>query len=168
MKRLLAPLFCALLLATATEAFALRILLDRPGLAFPTDFPAATRTNLLAVLQRPDFKFLGGTAFNSDTHLKYGGDAMALNLFLEALTKCPGLTLSIRFYRYDETEKLDWAVDHSAWREPNSLCVRVNLNSKQIKLDDLAVPGTTGPSLPVPPPSAAPAPMPAAKSETQR
>ncbi|GDY19267.1 hypothetical protein LBMAG56_06120 [Verrucomicrobiota bacterium] len=147
MKHLLAPLFCALLLATAAESFALIFELDRPGLAFPKDFPTATRTNLMAVLQRTDCTFLGGNGFNSDTHLKYGGDTQALNRFLDALTKCPGLTLSIRFYRYDETEKLDWAVDHSAWREPNSLCVRVNLNSKRIKLDDLAVPGTKGPRL---------------------
>ena len=148
MKHLLTPLFCALLLATATEAFALLLILDMPVLSLPADFPSATRSNLMAVLQRPDCKFLGGINFNSNTHLKYGGDTQALNLFLDALTKCPGLTLSIRFYRYDETEKLDWALDHSAWREPNSVCVRVNLNSKQIKLDDLAVPATKGPSLP--------------------
>ena len=148
MQHLLTPLFCAILLATAAESSALIFELDRPGLAIPKDFPVATRTNLLAALQRPDCKFLGGTAFNSDTNLKYGGDTLALNLFLDALSKCPGITLSIRFYRYDETEKLDWALDHSAERAPNSVCVRVNLNSKQIKLDDLAVPATKGPSLP--------------------
>lgn len=148
MKQLLAPLLCALLLATTAESFALKGKLDRPGLALPKDFPVATSTNLMAVLQRPDCKFLGGTFFNSDTHLKYGGDTLALNLFLDALTKCPGLTLSIRFYRYDGDGELSWAVDHSAWREPNNLCVRVNLNAKHIKLDDLAVPDTKGPSLP--------------------
>lgn len=147
MKNLLTPLLCAILLATTAESFALSFELDRPGLAFPKDFPAATRTNLMAVLQRPDCTFLGGKAFNSDTHLKYGGDTLALNQFLDALTKCPGLTVSIRFYRYDETEKLDWVVDHSAWREPTSVCVRVNLNSKRLKLDDLVVPDTKGPSL---------------------
>jgi hypothetical protein len=148
MKHLLAPLFCAILLATATNALALAGKLDRPGLALPKDFPVATSTNLMAALQRPDGKFLGGTFFNSDTHLKYGGDTQALNLFLEALTKCPGLTLSIRFYRYDGDGELSWAVDHSAWREPKNVCVRVNLNAKHIKLDDLAVPDTNGPTLP--------------------
>ncbi len=118
MKNLLAPLLCAILLATAAQSFALTFELDRPGLAIPKDFPAATRTNLLAVLERPDCKFLGGTGFNSDTNLKYGGDTLALNRFLDALARCPGLTLSIRFYRYDESEKLDWVVDHSCDREP--------------------------------------------------
>ncbi len=148
MKNLLAPLFCAALLATATDSFALTFELDRPGLAFPKDFPAATRTNLMAVLQRPDCTFLGGKGFNSDTHLKYGGDTLALNLFLDALTKCPGLTLSMRFYRYREDEKCDWTVQHSGIREPTHICVRVNLNSKLVKLDDLAVPVTMGPRLP--------------------
>jgi len=147
MKHLLAPLFCAILLATAAQSFALIFELDRPGLALPKDFPAATRTNLLAVLQRPECKFLGGSAFNSNTHLKYGGDTSALNRFLDALTKCPGLTLSIRFYPYDESKKLDWVVDHSGNDSPENICVRVNLNSTRIKLDDLAVPDTKGPSL---------------------
>ena len=70
-----------------------------------------------------------------------------MNRFLDALTRCPGLTLSIRFYRYDESEKLDRAVDHSGKHNPENVCVRVNLNSKRIKLDDLAVPDTKGPCL---------------------
>ena len=148
MKNHLAPLLGAILLAAAAQSFALTFELDRPGLAIPKDFPAATRTNLLAVLERPECKFLGGSAFNSNTHLKYGGDTSALNRFLDALTRCPGLTLSIRFYPYgDDSGKLGWVVDHSGDREPQSVCVRVNLNSKCVILDDLAVPDTKGPAL---------------------
>jgi hypothetical protein len=138
----------AALLAGPAPAFAAMGDLTEPGLALRADFPAAARTNLAAALRRPDCKFLGGTWFNSNTHLKYGGDTLALNLFLEAITKCPGITLSIRFHRYDADEQLDWVVDHYGDLKPDGVCVRVNLNSKRINLDSLIVPDTNGPRLP--------------------
>src|SRR5437762_14197430 len=85
-----------------------------PSLAFPNDFPEAARTNIVAALRRPDCKFLSGSALNSFTSFKYGGDTLALNLFLENLAKCRGVALGVRFSLESSMEDCDWLVTHMA------------------------------------------------------
>ena len=120
--------------------------LKEPQLAFPHDFPESARANILASLRRPDCKFLGGSFINSFTSLKYGGDTLALNLFLEGLVKRPGVVLAVRFHTDRTSDNCDWFVSHMA-SNPCELTVHVNLKSLQIKVDGLVIPESKGPPL---------------------
>ncbi|MDB6109231.1 MAG: hypothetical protein JWR69_981 [Pedosphaera sp.] len=120
--------------------------LTSPTLSFPKDFPEAVRTNMLGVLTRPDFKFLSGDFINSTTRLRYVGDTKALNLFLERLAHCPGVTLSVGFGRdIDEEKEVDWQVSHGALTDAGRLRIEVNPHSSQIKLEELVIPDIKAP-----------------------
>jgi hypothetical protein len=123
--------------------------LKEPGLGFPDSFPAAVQTQINAVLRRPDCKFLGGLSHNSGTVLRFEGETVPLNLFLESLAACPGITLSMRFNN-PENANYDWTVEQGDFDSngPGGLCVRVNLKSPRIKIENLVVPDIKGPSLP--------------------
>ena len=149
MKNLLAPLLCAAFLATAGDAFALAGDLKEPGVApLPQDYPKAAQEQVMAALQRPDCKFLKGSFVNCHTSLLYAGETKALNLFLEALAKCPGVTLHVSFTSDPlpgDGGQCDWFVSHDA--HANSFHVRVNLKSERLKLPDLHLPAVKGPAL---------------------
>ena len=151
MKNILAPLLCAALFATATDALALAGELKEPGVALPQDYPKAAQEQVRAALNRPDCKFLKGSFINSHTSLLYAGDTKALNQFFDALAKCPGVTLHISFVATDTIpgEPCDWHVSHDA--HENSFHIRVNLKSERIKLPDLYLPSAKGPALPTQP-----------------
>jgi hypothetical protein len=134
----------ALLFGFALIARAMYLELTQPSLAFPPDFPESTKTNILARLRPTDCKFVSGSALNASTTLKYAGDTPTLNRFLQALATCPGVTLSVSFSDGPD-EVSDWTVTHNA-HQPGYLVARVNLKSKQIKLDALAIPEINGPT----------------------
>ena len=149
MKALLAPLLCAALLATATDAFALAGDLTEPGVALPTGYPKAAQEQVLAALNRPDCKFLKGHFINWHTTLLYAGETKALNQFLDALAKCPSVTLHVSFTTDPvprDDGRCDWFVSHDA--HANSFQVRVNLKSERLKLPELRLPVVKGPALP--------------------
>jgi len=133
----------AVLLACAAPVFALAGTLDSPGVAFSGDYPKNARDQVMAALTRKDCKFLGGDFVNWFTTLRYGGDTKALNLFLGDLVKCPGATVHVGFKKLDDD--CDWRVSHDA--HSNRFQVEVNLNSKQIKIEDLYIPEAKGPAL---------------------
>jgi hypothetical protein len=137
-------LACLLLLGFALTAWGAYVELTKPSLAFPPDFPKSTKTNLLARLLPTDCKFVAGWALNASTTLKYAGDTPALNRFLQALATCPGVTLSVCFADGTD-EDSDWTLTHNA-HQPGYLVMQVNLKSKQIKLDALAIPEIKGPT----------------------
>jgi hypothetical protein len=118
--------------------------LTQPSLAFPRDFPESTKTNILARLRPTDCKFIEGWALNASTTLKYAGDTAALNRFLQALATCPGIRLYVCFADNPD-EDSDWMLTHNA-HQPGYLETQVNLKSKQIKLDALAIPEIKGPT----------------------
>ena len=157
MKNILAPLLCAALLATATDALALMGELKEPGVALPQDYPKAAQQQVTAALKQPDSKFLKGSFINWHTSLLYAGETKALNQFLDALAKCPGVTLHVSFVATATIpgEPCDWHVSHDA--HENTFHIRVNLQSERIKLPDLYVPSAKGPALPATP-SAKPQP----------
>ncbi len=138
--------FTALLicLALVGQVFAAMGEITEPGLGFPNSFPVAAREKVQAVLERPDCKFLSGHWLNSFTSLKYQGETAPLNLFMQSLSECSGITLSIRFDKHSMTDDCDWTVTQGPF-ELTKLCVRINLKSKRIKLEDLVVPDTHGP-----------------------
>lgn len=146
MKHLFAPLFSALLLATATDALALAGELKEPGVAMSQGYPEAARKQVMAALTRPGCKFLKGNFINSHTSLFYAGDTKALNVFLGDLAKCPGVTLHVSFANDPiPGEPCDWHVSHDA--HENGFHVRVSLKSDRIKLPDLYLPEVKGPSV---------------------
>ena len=159
MKSLLArSFFAALLVATATDVLALAGELKEPGVALPQDYPKAAQDQVMAALQRPDCKFLKGSFINWHTSLLYVGETKALNQFLDALAKCPGVTLHVSFVATDTIpgEPCDWHVSHDA--HANSFHLRVNLKSERIKLSDLKLPEVKGPALKSAPAGVSPMP----------
>ncbi|HTL56846.1 MAG TPA: hypothetical protein VL361_14290 [Candidatus Limnocylindrales bacterium] len=132
--------------ALATSAFGMAGTLTSPGLAFPEDFPSAIQINLLAVVRKPEFKFLNGQFINSTTTLRYGGDTRALNEFLDQLSRFPGIIVSLSFGAEPwelivtnstrlADESLSWTVSHSAF-QPEWLGVRINPHSKALNLQE--------------------------------
>jgi hypothetical protein len=77
------------------------------------------------------------------TTLRYAGDTKALNLFLGDLVKCPDATVHVGFKKLDDD--CAWRVSHDV--HGNRFQVEVNLNSKQINIEDLYVPEAKGPAL---------------------
>jgi hypothetical protein len=120
--------------------------LKKPELAFPAGFPESDRTNIVASLNRPDCKFVGGSFINSFTSLKYNGNTRALNLFLSGLLKCPGTVLGVRFHTDRTSDDCDWVVSHMAGK-PREFAVHVNLKSSRINLDEVVIPDSKGPPL---------------------
>ena len=140
-------LFLLFVFALTTHALAAaRFDLKEPELAFPKGFPESARTNILAALRRSDCKFIGGSFINSFTSLKYGGNTLALNLFLKGLVKCRGVVLSVRFHTDRAPEDCDWTVAHMA-SNPAEITVHVNLKSSRINVDELVIPESKGPPL---------------------
>ena len=138
-------IFLALGLALVTRVLALAGDLTEPGLAFPSDFPVAARTQISESLKHPDCKFLGGRFVNWITHLKYSGDTKGLNGFLDTLAKCPGVAVAVRFSDEEFEAGCDWTIDHISGGDTCHLNVKVNLKSTRIKLTELAIPEAKGP-----------------------
>jgi hypothetical protein len=146
MKTALAPSSLVLCLALVGHAVAGFSLLDEPGFGFPDTFPAASRQKVSETLRRTDCKFLGGTSFTAGTVLRYEGETVPLNLFLEDLAACPGITLSIRFNN-PENANYDWTVEQDGF-QPERLCVRINWKSPRLKIENFVAPDWTGPAAP--------------------
>lgn len=147
MKTRLAPVAVVILLASVATTFALMGELKEPGVAHAQGYPQVAQEQVRAALTRPDCKFLGGRFLNSHTSLLYAGDTKALNQFLDALAKCPGVTLHVSFVADPiPGEPCDWHVSHMA--HENRFHVRVNLKSARVKLADLHLPEVKGPPLP--------------------
>ena len=66
---------------------------------------------------------------------------------MDQLVKCPGVTISVSFYRPGKDamwapEDSDWSVFHEA--HANRFSFRINLDSKSIDLDQLYIPPIRG------------------------
>jgi hypothetical protein len=113
--------------------------LKTPSVARPKEYSETDYKKIVTVLERNDCKFLGGSALNSMTSLRYASDTIPLNMFIEALARCPNVTVSVKFYRPTPgAPECDWTVTHEAHRM--RFVVRINLESKRIKLEDLYLP----------------------------
>lgn len=146
MKIRLASLVVAALVVTSTNAFALAGELKEPGVAFSQGYPEAARQQVMAALNRPDCKFLKGNFISWHTSLLYAGETKALNLFLDDLAKCPGVTLHVSFATDPiPGQPCDWVVAHDA--HSNRFHFRVNLKSERVKLPELYLPEVKGPAV---------------------
>lgn len=131
----------ALFLFVTGRAPAIYFELRSPGVALPKECPAAARDQIMTALARAGLTFIDGHALNSETLLRYRSDTAALNRLLDDLAKCPGVTLQVQFAKIEDD--CDFQVNHSA--RTNYFNVAVNLNSRRIRLQDLALPEVKGP-----------------------
>jgi len=130
------------LLFSGSVAIAAYQELKHPWIARPKDYSADDYKKIEAVLAGKDCKFLGGSALNGFTSLRYHSDTIALNKFIEALAECPNVVVSVNFYRPSPgAPECDWMVTHEPY--PMKFVVRVNLESKNIKLEKLYLPPVT-------------------------
>jgi hypothetical protein len=121
--------------------------LDSPSVATYTTYPKEHREQLLKVLKRDDCKFISGSWLNKSTQLHYHSDGKVLGQFLSDLAKCPGVSVSISFYRPGNEarwapEASNWSVFHSATN--NHFQVKINLASNDIDLTSLYIPPLKG------------------------
>jgi hypothetical protein len=145
MKINLSKIGLFVLVVLPLKAFALAGQLSSPSLAFPAEFPEASRTNILAALTHPDYKFISGAFVNGSTQLRYSGDTKALNLFLKRIAKCQDAVLSITFVpRIEMDPAASWSVFHTANGGGGQLEVQVSLHAAQIHLEELAIPEIKG------------------------
>lgn len=129
------------------RAFAARGELKAPSVATSATYPAAHREQLLNVLKPKDCKFIKGSWLNSFTNLHYHSDTKALGQFLNELAKCPGVTVSISFYRPGKDarwapEGSNWSVFHDA--HSNRFQVKIRLDSDEIDITSLYIPPLKG------------------------
>jgi hypothetical protein len=113
--------------------------LKQPRLPMARTFTEVEYAKLNAVLDRKDVTFIKGYALNFHSALLYSGDTLSLNLFIEALTECPKVSVHICFFRPSPcANESDWMVTHTA--NSNELVVRINLDSPRIDLTKLHIP----------------------------
>lgn len=125
---------------TATIGFAMGGKLDSPSLPLAPGRPDADYKKVQAVLERKDCQFLDGFWVNEFRWLHFGGDTIALNKFIKALSLCPNVIVNVKFERPRLAEAgWDWTVSQNM-RSSNDLVVSINLTSKNIKLEDLSLP----------------------------
>ena len=135
----------AILFATSTSQFAFAIggpLKSPAGISQDAKYPDHAQEKLVAALSRKDSRFVGGSFVNWISTIRYEGDTRALGLFVRDLSKCPGITVSIVFAALG-TE--DWVAVHDAHN--HTVQIQINLKSKRVDLQDLALPSIKGPAL---------------------
>lgn len=130
-------------LALSASALALRLELDQPGLAFPPAFPDDSRKQIQSVLEMDEAKYLGGTAINWVSTLRYAGNTQALNKFLDGLARCEGTVIHIRFAD-DVSQGGAWQVHHSA-QDEGGRAFTIRINPAIIELSKLSIPAIRGP-----------------------
>jgi hypothetical protein len=128
--------------------------LDHPSVAMSPDYPAADAAKLRAALDLPECKFLDGRYINAATTLRYGGDAAAVSKQIDALARCPGLSVHLTFSRPPATGpgvvSMDvdepgcaWTISHIG--PSGDFTVRVNLGSDKVKVEELNLPAFQAP-----------------------
>ncbi|MDC0325683.1 hypothetical protein OAM01_02890 [bacterium] len=140
MKTLLQIIVAILYVSISNPAQALYMVLDRPGLALPDGFSEESRKGFQQVLEHSDYKFLGGSAMNWNTNLRYEGSTKKLNSFLHALSNCDGVIITLTFVE-SLPQGGDWHVHHSANEKGGfGFHIRVSTSSDNIQLTELILP----------------------------
>ena len=133
----------ALVFSLAAPVSAVLGELTTPSVPFARDYPPEAREKVnTALVRSKGATFLGGHFLNSWTSLRYSGDTLALNHFLDALVRCPGVTVHVGFKKLNDGT--DWRVGHSF--HPNRFQVEVNLDSERVDIEKLYIPEYKGPS----------------------
>lgn len=134
----------ALVMMSTTLAFAMRgKIYTAAGIAFSSSYPEHARKQVQTALQNKDCKFLDGSFINAVSTLNFVGDTPSLNRCLGELAECPGTTVAVAFKTIEH--ECDWRLVHDA--DANKFHITVNLNSKQVNIEELVIPSAQGPDL---------------------
>lgn len=134
----------ALVMMSTTSAIAMRGKIDTAaGIAFSSSYPEHARKQVQTALENKGCKLIDGSFINAVSTLNFGGDTPTLNNFLGELAECPGTTVTVFFKKIEH--ECDWRLVHDA--HTNGFQIAVNLNSKQINIEELVIPSAKGPDL---------------------
>jgi hypothetical protein len=130
---------------TVLSVFALSVTIDR-DINFPKDYDSKKAEALRKVIRDTQFNFVGGLVSywppDWGTRLSYEGNAGSLNAFIAQLHQLPGLSFRLKLYQGRDDERRrdsSWQLDFSQ-AHPNELTLYLNLNSKNLKFDELNFP----------------------------
>lgn len=133
-----------LLMMSTTPALALRGKLHTAaGIAFSSSYPEHAQKQVQTALQTDGCKFIDGSFINAVSTLNFGGDTPSLNRLLGELAECPGTTVAVSFKKIEH--ECDWRLVHDA--HANRFDITVNLNSRQVNIEELVIPSAQGPDL---------------------
>jgi hypothetical protein len=158
-----AAAMAGMLVASASDVFALAGKLDRPGISIPVverDGESVHDPVVKAideVLKRKDWTFAGGYFVNWSTWLRYQGDAEELSAFLKALSEIDGARVTVTFARdsgkaisaplegADADADWQWSVSHVNLEENATLVVvTIYLGENGVDLEDVVFPPIHG------------------------
>ncbi len=142
-RLLIALLVMAVTLSCATPAaHAIIVQLGSiRNLPFSTRYPAEDRAHIRAALQNDGSKFIEGHSVNAISFVHFADNSQAVNEQLRALAECHSTTIAVSFQQIDR--QCDWKVRYDA-RSMQFQFV-INLNSKEIDLEELTIPVSKGP-----------------------
>ena len=113
---------------------------------FPKAYDQLKAQALRAVIQDEQFKFVDGTVSywppDWATRLSFEGNSESLNTFFRKLREIDEMGLRVILFKGRDDEKRrdsDWQLDFSHAR-PNQVTVYLNLNSKNLELNQLELP----------------------------
>lgn len=134
----------ALVMMSTTSAFALRGKINTAaGIAFSSAYPEHARKKVQTALENKSCTFMDGSFINAVSTLYFNGDTLSLNRFLGELAECPGTTVAVSFKGIEH--ECDWRLMHDA--DTKGFHITVNLNSKQVNIEELVIPSAQGPDL---------------------
>lgn len=114
--------------------------LDRPSLGFPSDMKETMRQQVMSAISDKSYQFIGGRFINASTTLRYGGEMVGLNRFLEKLVECEGMKVVITYDKGSAGEQATWLLRHNAWGEARQLVVSINRSAPRFDQGKLEIP----------------------------
>ena len=125
---------------------------SKPTIGYPKDYAVASRKKIDAVFHSKRHKFVDASetlGASSYRMLRFRGDTVALNMFIDELSRCDSVTIDVLFRKPEESGKpnielpdyirgFDWVVHKPAGR--NSFVIRINVASKNFDFEKFVFP----------------------------
>ncbi|KAA5546938.1 hypothetical protein FYK55_00495 [Roseiconus nitratireducens] len=107
------------------------------------ELPEPIRRQIESAFKGEKSKYTRGTWTNAKITLRFSGDTLAVNALLDQLAKCPSITTSVSFKAL--SDDCDWKIINDTRRSGKRVDVILNLDSPQIRLEELTIPPIPGP-----------------------
>lgn len=120
--------------------------ITRPEFYAPKGCPSEVMKQIDAALNRQNCRFIEGIFFNFGASWRVGGNTFALNGFLQALSECPGVRMTITTNNQFRT-KGDWSVYTHGVTEHFYFRIDINGKSERILQKALKIPSLHGTKL---------------------
>jgi len=99
-----------------------------------------TREQIMVAIVDKSYQFIDGHFVNAFTTLRYGGEMMGLNRFLEKLAECEGMKVVITYNKGLLGEEATWLLRHNGWVEARQLVVSINTDAPKFDKTKLEIP----------------------------